>query len=372
MSQSELDILKKHYASYKHPIIYCDSDLNLVWNNKSARPLLPFITSLLDTLTDQQKSDFIQGSSLEPTGSHILTFHDHSYLFEVIPYEKDGFFVSFYDHKTANNLIHKYGQTNPNAWSMLSYQTRYTLSNIFNVLPFLKRDLEQHELYDSIPFLEQISKNAFSILRMTNSYLEYQKLMENPAPLKKSTVNVTQEIDNLLVSVKATLIHTKIKFSYEIPDHPIFAEVDMEKLNLALLHLISNAGKYTSSCNQIHVKLSSQNNELLFQITDSGAGISPEEFSRIFQPYYSLDPNTDSYGGLGLGLSYAKRLAELHGGSCLLTSVKNQGTKVMLRIPMGKPDTEKKEFCSTASQFSSGKFSPVAIYLSDICEISID
>lgn len=248
--------------------------------------------------------------------------------------------------------------------NMFGYQLRTELNNIFNVISYVQKDLEQYELYESIGLLERVTKNAYSLLKAFSNMTEYEKLNKNPLDL--SVVNVTEELQSLFKTVQKKLFRTEIPFEYSLPDHVVLMQVDMPKFSFALLNLISNSCIYSSPDNTISVSVSVQNDALIVQISDHGTGIQTSEFNQAFLPYYSFNPNTGTLSGMGLGLPYAKLFAQRQGGSCILSSSSNVGTRVMLKLPLGEiPPTFHLE--ENKLQYPSNKYKQIVdTYLSDI------
>ena len=97
--------------------------------------------------------------------------------------------------------------------------------------------------------------------------------------------------------------------------------------------------------------------------------MTPEVQSHVFEPFYSYDENGSPACGVGLGLPIVKQVAEMHGGSCGLTSEFNLGTTVAIRIPITDAESEPLVE-SVCDGYILRKFSPLFLYLADVCEIN--
>ncbi len=90
---------------------------------------------------------------------------------------------------------------------------------------------------------------------------------------------------------------------------------DLERLNQIVTNLLSNAAKYTPAGGDIAVSVKAEGDCTMIRVKDSGIGISPELLARIFDAFVQGKVELDrSKGGLGVGLTLVRRLAELHGG----------------------------------------------------------
>jgi signal transduction histidine kinase len=112
---------------------------------------------------------------------------------------------------------------------------------------------------------------------------------------------------------------------------PVTLEGDPALLSRAVDNLLDNARKYSEGV----VTLAARANEAVeVSVTDHGEGMSEADLSRAFTPFFRADPSrTRDTGGVGLGLSLTRRIAEAHGGRVTLESVKGQGTTARLLLP---------------------------------------
>jgi signal transduction histidine kinase len=111
------------------------------------------------------------------------------------------------------------------------------------------------------------------------------------------------------------------------------------RLHQCLMQLISNAAKFTKN-GYIRVLVTREQvrgrAHLVFEVTDTGIGISPEQQTRIFDPFTQVQADADrSYEGAGLGLTLVQRLARLMGGDVTCTSEPGKGSKFVLSIDAG-------------------------------------
>ncbi len=122
------------------------------------------------------------------------------------------------------------------------------------------------------------------------------------------------------------------------PDAPLGRlSTDLTKARQILLNLLSNACKFTSK-GQITLSGRRIGNSVEFRVRDTGIGMTPEQLSRLFQPFQQADVSTTrKYGGTGLGLSLCKQLCELLGGSIRAESTPGQGTTFVAVLPESGP-----------------------------------
>jgi DNA-binding response OmpR family regulator/anti-sigma regulatory factor (Ser/Thr protein kinase) len=107
--------------------------------------------------------------------------------------------------------------------------------------------------------------------------------------------------------------------------------VDIEKIQIILNNLLANAFKFSNTGNKVTFKVYSETNHICFDIIDEGRGINQEELESIFQPFYQAK-NSAGTGGSGLGLSLSKSLVEMHGGTLMVESEINTGSRFSVKL----------------------------------------
>jgi signal transduction histidine kinase len=114
-------------------------------------------------------------------------------------------------------------------------------------------------------------------------------------------------------------------------------EADRQKLHLVLANLLSNAVKFTPEGGRIQVEVETRENEVWVSVRDTGIGIPPREQERIFDRFYQAEPSlTRRFEGMGLGLSIAKGMVELHGGRIWVESVEGMGSSFTFGLPLSE------------------------------------
>ena len=120
---------------------------------------------------------------------------------------------------------------------------------------------------------------------------------------------------------------------------PVWVRGDAASLRTALRHILENAIKYTPAGGEVRTCLRQSGAQVLFFVSDTGTGVSPAQVERIFEPFSQLDNSpARRHGGLGLGLTIARRLIERHGGHVDLRSdVAGMGSTVLVTLPADSP-----------------------------------
>ncbi len=127
---------------------------------------------------------------------------------------------------------------------------------------------------------------------------------------------------------------------------------DKEKLQQALINVISNSVKYTKNGGRIEVSAKAEANGVLINVRDNGMGIPAEDIPRLFERFYRVEKaRTSDAGGTGLGLAITKEIVDAHGGQIWVESEPGKGTSTWIRIPYE---------CKLVNDEQSGKAEPRA------------
>jgi len=121
-------------------------------------------------------------------------------------------------------------------------------------------------------------------------------------------------------------------------EEPWFAELDAERIRVLVKNILSNAIKYSDPGGPpVQVVMDAREKGVVVSFHDHGVGISHEDLSYVFEPFYRADRSrSKETGGYGIGLGLAKRIAEAHGGSIELSSRSGQGTSVRVYLPKSR------------------------------------
>jgi signal transduction histidine kinase len=126
-----------------------------------------------------------------------------------------------------------------------------------------------------------------------------------------------------------------VEFSIDLPASPVPVQADAEALRRALLILMDNAAKYTPRGGAVRVALSRINGFAIASVSDSGIGIGPEDIPHVFDRFWRTDKaRSREQVGAGLGLSIAKWIIDVHGGSISIESELGKGSVFTIHLPL--------------------------------------
>ena len=189
--------------------------------------------------------------------------------------------------------------------------------------------------------LQTIRRNGQHLLEIINDILDLSKLEAGKFEVTAARFSLVELMADVLslmsARAKARGLELRVEYDGQIPAS---IETDPKRLKQVLINLVGNATKFTAD-GSIVVRMSVLPGEgrrmLRFEVIDTGIGLTPEQASRLFQPFSQADSSTTRrYGGTGLGLSISRRLCELMGGTIGVEAELGVGSCFTVELPIGE------------------------------------
>ncbi|MGH0053577.1 MAG: ATP-binding protein [Sphaerochaetaceae bacterium] len=197
-------------------------------------------------------------------------------------------------------------------------------------------------------YIQSITNTTHTMQEIINDILEYSRLEENKITFEEVPFHLDDVLENC-VSIEQYMIRQKgLDFRiHEKPEIPKRFIGDPTRLSQILINLLNNAIKFTEegsitlSIDTLHKNKNTYT--LLFEVADTGIGMSKEQLDTIFTPFVQANATIHrKYGGSGLGLSIVKELIETMGGILKVESEPNEGTRFTVSLPL-LLDTKERE-----------------------------
>jgi len=190
-------------------------------------------------------------------------------------------------------------------------------------------------------YLEKASAAAHGLLGVINDVLDFSKIEAGKLQFESRPFSLDHAMAHLaaLTVGKAQTKGLELLFDVE-PSVPVALVGDEMRLSQVLLNLVSNAIKFTAQGEiRVHVacvERGEQTVRLQFEVQDSGIGITPEQSAKLFTAFQQADASTTrEYGGTGLGLTIARKLVEMMGGTIWLESEAGVGSRFYFTVQLG-------------------------------------
>lgn len=237
----------------------------------------------------------------------------------------------------ANQQLQEQDRLKDEFLANTNHELRTPLSAIIAFTELLM-DPDVGELNDmQKDYLNEINDSGKELLVRINGFLDLSKIAAGKTVIYKEEFLVAEFIEDV-VHRMMPLFHNKGVFLETVPcPQGIKAMADKGKTGQVLTNLMSNALKFTAPHGTVKVAagLEEASEAVYISIEDSGIGIDEKELEKIFNPFYQIDGTTSrSYGGTGIGLTLAKKLVELNGGTITVSSRRLQGSVFTFTLPV--------------------------------------
>lgn len=233
--------------------------------------------------------------------------------------------------------------------AMLAHELRNPLAPIRNGIEFLKLiSAGQTEVFETTVMME---RQIVHLVRLVDDLLDVSRIVTGKIHLERERVDVNTVVERAIEEIQPYIDSRGHELMLTRPARSIVVQGDMVRLSQVISNLLSNAAKYTDQPSQIWLSIEPHEESVEIRIRDSGLGMTQEELSRVFKLFEQADNSVGrARGGLGIGLTLVKRLVEMHGGSVTATSAgHNQGTEVVVRLPLASKDSIENADASDAS-----------------------
>lgn len=187
-------------------------------------------------------------------------------------------------------------------------------------------------------YMRDIRDSGYHLLALINDLLDLAKIEAGRLDLQLEPVDMSALAQNCARLMQARAAEAGV--ALQVRAEPgILVMADKLKIKQIALNLLSNAVKFTPKGGQVELSVVEADGTVILAVRDTGLGMSAEEVRIALEPFGQLDSRiSEEREGTGLGLPLAKGLAELHGGSLTIDSLKGAGTTVTVRIPSLRPD----------------------------------
>lgn len=181
-------------------------------------------------------------------------------------------------------------------------------------------------------YLSVIDRNVNYLLGITNQLLDFQKMESGALQLSLRKCNINILVSDIYDQFSGTAELKGITLCLSLLSNEVDIMIDSEKISKILVNLIGNAMKYAKSRIEIRLILSDDYVKIL--VNDDGPGIPESQKDKIFQAFYQLPDDPVNSTGTGIGLAFAKSLAEAHYGSLTLENIPTGGASFILSLPL--------------------------------------
>ncbi len=244
------------------------------------------------------------------------------------------------DHHVHHDIAHAINEMAKNLGTLetmrqdfisnVSHEIQSPLTSIRGFAALLKNDslpAEQRQHYAAI--IEAESKRLSSL---SENLLKLSALENGKKPLSFRDFRLDKQLESVALTLEPQWSAKRLLVEADLQKCSFYGDEDL--LSQVWINILHNAIKFTPEGGQINITLTADGDMGVVKITDTGAGIAPEEQFHIFERFYKVDKARDrSLGGNGLGLSLVKKIVELHGGRVTVDSEITKGSVFQVFLP---------------------------------------
>jgi len=213
----------------------------------------------------------------------------------------------------------------------LAHELRNPLAPIRTGLQLLRQEPAQ-----APRITEMMDRQLGHLVRIVDDLLDISRITLGKVSLVKAQVDLRAVLDSALETTRPLVEAGAHELVLRLPDGPLPLDADATRLSQVFSNLINNAAKYTPRGGRITIEAALQGGALEVRVSDTGVGIPPDMLPRVFDMFTQVGRTIErSQGGLGIGLTLVRRLAEMHGGTVEAASAGvGKGSTFTVRLPL--------------------------------------
>jgi signal transduction histidine kinase/CheY-like chemotaxis protein len=225
----------------------------------------------------------------------------------------------------------------------MSHELRTPLNAILGYSEMLLEEAAELSLPQFSADLAKISGAGKHLLGLINDILDLSKIEAGKMELHLERFEIADLINEVASTIAIQARHNGNRLEILCPPDIGVMVADLSKVRQGLFNLASNAAKFTNGGS---IKVETERHVMdgadwiVFRVSDTGIGLSPDQIVRLFQPFTQADASTTrKFGGTGLGLSLTRRFCQIMSGDVTVHSVAGEGSVFTIKLPAIVPDT---------------------------------
>jgi signal transduction histidine kinase len=221
----------------------------------------------------------------------------------------------------------------------LAHELRNPLAPLRHGLDILRRSPNSAEAGEIRDIMD---RQLNHLVRLIDDLLDVSRVSQGKIELRRQTVAAADVIGSALEASRPLIDSAGHSLELDLPETPIWLDVDPTRLAQVVSNLLNNAAKYTPLGGRIAVSLRRHGDEAVIAVADSGVGIPRDKHAEVFQLFAQVDHHLDrARGGLGIGLALVKQLVLMHGGTVEASSAGlGEGSTFTVRLPLAEAPAE--------------------------------
>jgi len=230
--------------------------------------------------------------------------------------------------------------------AMLAHELRNPLAPLRNGLEILKRRGSFEPIAKDAR--DMMERQLRQLVRLVDDLLDVSRITTGKLALRTSIVSLDDVIASAIDTAKPLIDQRQHALTVALPPEPLQVDADATRLSQVFSNLLNNAANYTEPGGRIELRASADAREVCVSIRDNGIGIAPDMLDAVFRMFAQADASLERvHSGLGVGLTLARHLVELHHGSIEAKSEGlGRGSEFVVRLPRATARTASEQSSS--------------------------
>jgi PAS domain S-box-containing protein len=247
-----------------------------------------------------------------------------------------GTSTDIHDQKQALGALLDADRRKNEFLAMLAHELRNPLAPIMNIGAILEAKANDATAVHQMASI--LKRQSSHLARLIDDLLDVSRITRGKINLERERVVLQDVLDRALETVHPILIAKSQAVKLEVPPRATAVDGDIVRLTQVVGNLLANAAKFSPRASTIFLTLDADAQHAFIKVRDQGVGIDPQMLPHIFELFVQADQSLDrSQGGLGIGLTIAQRLVELHGGRLIAFSEGiGKGSEFVIYIPLAE------------------------------------
>lgn len=217
---------------------------------------------------------------------------------------------------------------------LLGHELRNPLAPVRNGLQILRH--AEHQLQPMRNLVDMMERQVAQMVRLIDDLLDVSRITNGKISLQREQIDLRDVLRESVETASAEMRDRGQPLDVAVPDEPVRVRADPMRIAQVINNLLNNASKFSNPGQRIAVALQRDGDSALIRVRDDGVGVPPDKQQEIFEMFVQADSSLERQrSGLGIGLTLAKNLTELHGGTITVASSGlNLGTTFDVRLPL--------------------------------------
>jgi signal transduction histidine kinase/CheY-like chemotaxis protein len=227
--------------------------------------------------------------------------------------------------------------------AILAHELRGPLAPLRNSLELMKRAGRNEEMFERARTI--MDRQLSHLARLVDDLIDVSRISRDRLEIRREPIELRGLLASCIETCRSMTEERGQHVDLSVPATAVYVEADQVRLSQVFGNILNNASKYTDQGGRISCVAELHDDEIVVRIGDSGIGIAPDQLDSVFEMFRQIDHGPAwARGGLGIGLTLAKRLVELHGGSISAHSTGHgEGSEFVVCLPLASQPSPAEE-----------------------------